>query len=1828
MSPRTGRHRRAARSPITLALLCALPTSALANPNGGVVQSGVATITGQGTSRVDIQQASQGAVLSWEHFNIKAGELTQFHQPNANAVAINKILQQDPSQIFGALQANGNVYLINPNGFLFGSSAQINTRGFVAATSAEDLMKVPNGFDAGSRSAPGAKIENHGAISSGDGGFVYLVAPRIENGKDAVITTPNGEVLLAAGATVTLTDDPRGVAPGIKYTAPGEPGGEAVNLGKLVADGGFARMRADIVHQGGTVQANAVRERDGKIELYAKNDLVLDAGSRTAATGGEGSGRGGTITATSDDHAEMNAGAVVDVSGGAAGGDAGKAELSAKGAVTLAGTFRAGAKAGSKRGSVTIDPSQLTIDDGTSFVGAGAVVAEATDRIIVAPNTTIELSNDAQAGDGTAARQSLTLRSGRHIAFGSNSKIDDDGTGAGGAKIWDVNLVGGADLASGDLLATRPGSDGGVYLSGANFDSSGAVTTIRSGNGEVALTRGDLTVRAAGDVVIGNGGGLKDQRGAIDVAAGRDVLFKAGSTTDDGVIENGSGDIHVRAGGSVRLGVDPNLRGNAAIRTRGVVGTDAQGQTTVTDGGDITIEAGGDVDAGVGNRWLEPGPDLSPDGYRERAAAIGIPDDYVPPNFDPMPVVRDGILGIGTEAGGNVTIVAGGSVRTGESPQPRSGATASGLGTQYNGSHIGVFGTPVTRVVDDVNAPSGGSDRNVPIEGAASGKLIVVAGDSIAGDYVERGGDAELRAGYALAPGVDARTLDAAHLDASLVESTAATSDGRAGWFGTLADPVTVDTIEASITGAGRNGVALRAIENPTLVYPPNSAANGVTAVPTWRETDAATLRSSHGDVILVGNDIVMPVLGSQTSQPNFLVRLLPPNVDVETERGDLVLLNDFSIFPSANGGLTLNVGGEVRTAGFASATPATLSLDFQTIGATGDRAFSVSPGTKLRDPATGLTYTVTREITVTARAPANPTHGAVVFRVTPSAAGGTVVVPRGTRVAAQDGQVYQVTQDAILPPPEQRFSTGTVTFFATGGGAAQGITIPANTEFIGPGGVRFQVQGGGQLAQGATQVTFSVRAVSPGVDAPAFGLTLATPIPGIDRASNFAATARPAEITADVQAVQPGTAGNAMKFEVTGLLDRVPGIEGIVNRNQLLGGTDLAPAGIGTIPELVRDPLVQADVFGPAGEAPSGTRLVIADPSQLPAGVHADEIVAIVKQIISAPATPSIYRTLRPDGNGGYRADPAPGTVETADAGSIWSRDGNGTSARIVQSDAFPQVDARNKVTSFDYATYFSTCRSGLGCSLGTFGTAPTHEEDPSTAWLRAIGGFERVGIDLAKPAFALTGDAGPDGVFGTPDDGDRGSIFDFALITQHSRSDSETVLWVPIGDASFGAVSPAPTVLPDLTSGLQVAGPGKASLLVGVLPNAPQVDRNGNGRIDAEESAGDRNGDGHVDTSEWRGDPETFTNIDEAQREYVLGSPGSFVRRTVPAGAGDQSLTPAESPFVPSGSGGSISLAAAISPSLVQSSLGISTVGNVRNPTLPLGSATLVVAADGDIDLGGRGSIETYQGGAIQVTSVSGGLRAGVPPPDFNGRRGIVTLFREPGFNAKPAQATGGGRIGIDVEDDFTIGGLAVAALSGNDIAIVSRDGSIEAGAGAQFSAPSVFVSPSGELIVNYEGAGISAGATGNIDLIAKQDIRIGAGITGQNVNIDAGGSLVGGTGGITAGNVSINVTGTIGGSISASGSINVAGGSVSQGTSLSAGGIVSGAGAGVGSNAGAGKSSSEVADLSNRAAEVGAAAGLETARKGACDPQKENAGMHCERHVVIKVTSRVIN
>ena len=235
----------------------------LANPTGPAVVGGAATVSGLGTSHVTITQASQQAIINWQQFNIAPNEVTQFIQPNVQAIALNRIFDQNPSQIFGSLQANGTVILLNPNGIMFGPNAQVNVGGLIASS----LNLTNANFLAGHYLFQGTGLEgwvkNAGTIQGQYGG-VYLLAPNVEN--SGVITSPGGNIVLAAGAKAFLSNRPDGRGFLAELS---NPLGQAVNLKDLIADGGNITLAGRVVNQEGLVQANSVRERNGKIEIYA-----------------------------------------------------------------------------------------------------------------------------------------------------------------------------------------------------------------------------------------------------------------------------------------------------------------------------------------------------------------------------------------------------------------------------------------------------------------------------------------------------------------------------------------------------------------------------------------------------------------------------------------------------------------------------------------------------------------------------------------------------------------------------------------------------------------------------------------------------------------------------------------------------------------------------------------------------------------------------------------------------------------------------------------------------------------------------------------------------------------------------------------------------------------------------------------------------------------------------------------------------------------------------------------------------------------------------------------------------------------------------------------------------------------------------------------------------------------------------------------------------------------------------------------------------------------------------------------------------------------------
>ena len=87
-----------------------------ADPKGGVVTAGEGNISVPNETTTQVNQISQNLIVNWESFNVDAHEVVEFNQPNISAQALNRIFDQNPSQILGTITARGKVLLVNPNG--------------------------------------------------------------------------------------------------------------------------------------------------------------------------------------------------------------------------------------------------------------------------------------------------------------------------------------------------------------------------------------------------------------------------------------------------------------------------------------------------------------------------------------------------------------------------------------------------------------------------------------------------------------------------------------------------------------------------------------------------------------------------------------------------------------------------------------------------------------------------------------------------------------------------------------------------------------------------------------------------------------------------------------------------------------------------------------------------------------------------------------------------------------------------------------------------------------------------------------------------------------------------------------------------------------------------------------------------------------------------------------------------------------------------------------------------------------------------------------------------------------------------------------------------------------------------------------------------------------------------------------------------------------------------------------------------------------------------------------------------------------------------------
>ncbi|MBE6097941.1 MAG: filamentous hemagglutinin N-terminal domain-containing protein [Schwartzia succinivorans] len=309
---------------IAMTLFSASVSTVYALPTGGEVQSGTAEIKQNG-SEMNINQGSDRVAIDWTNFDIAHGETVNFNQPGADSIALNRVIGNDVSQIYGSLTANGQVFLINPNGVLFGKGASVDVGGLYASTANvnDNFMKEFGGstgnFNLSIDDANKAAIINQATINAkikDEGGIVVLHAANVDN-EGTIQTGKGGKVQLAAGQKLNVNFD----STKINFTVDGGLSeANVLNAGTISAQNGVIAMTARGADKvlSSVVNTEGARLEAKGLAVNEKGEIVLDAGtgitaiSGTVDASGENGADGGNITVNSnfiyvDNKAELNA---------------------------------------------------------------------------------------------------------------------------------------------------------------------------------------------------------------------------------------------------------------------------------------------------------------------------------------------------------------------------------------------------------------------------------------------------------------------------------------------------------------------------------------------------------------------------------------------------------------------------------------------------------------------------------------------------------------------------------------------------------------------------------------------------------------------------------------------------------------------------------------------------------------------------------------------------------------------------------------------------------------------------------------------------------------------------------------------------------------------------------------------------------------------------------------------------------------------------------------------------------------------------------------------------------------------------------------------------------------------------------------------------------------------------------------------------------------------------------------------------------------------------------------------------------------------------------
>jgi len=607
-------------------------------PQNGQVAGGSISISNS-PNTVNINQGTQKGIINWNSYNVGQGETVNYHQPNSSSITLNRINpQQGASQIYGNINANGHVWLVNPAGIYIGSTAFINVGGIIATTANITDDDFMNGNYRFTRDGNyNGAIVNDGSINAADEGLVALIGNGVVNNGKIVVKL--GKVALASGGDYVLdfTGDQLvnfAVGSASDSYATDKDGNRLTsavsNSGQVIADGGKVMITAksarqvldNTINMSGVVEAKTVGVKNGVIILGAEGGTVYVSGKVKATARGTG-GKGGNVTITGS-RVALADGAEVDVSGDNGGGQ-----------VLFGGDYQ-GKNPNVENASMSyVDPNAIIRANGLTNGDGGRVIVWSDD--ITRFYGQIEANGGALSGNG-----GFIETSGKNYLYALGEAHAYAPNGTGGKWLLDpinvnianaafsnaaqfgnyfqpinnssptstinVNVINNyletAPAGTEIIVTTTPNNTGGVDPGAAgNITISDMIYSPTAGGALYHL----LTMYAANDIIMTGAGGITRYNSALGITLSAGGQIIVGGT---GIVQTSTGTVYLSAGTGIQVTANSYMVGAGILITASGDISIANGISWVSQSGVLAQAPAGSIIMGSNSSFQGPGVTL------------------------------------------------------------------------------------------------------------------------------------------------------------------------------------------------------------------------------------------------------------------------------------------------------------------------------------------------------------------------------------------------------------------------------------------------------------------------------------------------------------------------------------------------------------------------------------------------------------------------------------------------------------------------------------------------------------------------------------------------------------------------------------------------------------------------------------------------------------------------------------------------------------------------------------------------------------------------------------------------------------------------------------------------------------------------------------------------------------------------------------------------------------------------------------------------------------------------------------------------------------------